>query len=736
MPEADGYVRIDTRMDDSRLVRQLSSLGAKLNKQLSGLEQAKQNVEALERAFARLASGEATPKSITNLERDIERAEKEAERYNKQLDALYAERQGLRDKNVGGMNDAAIANLNERIEELSAKMLESVNHVEELKAKLAELKADPTKTEEAAEIARKLELARSEVERLSADADNTKASMDSLRNSTQGVQEETKKSAKAFEVIGNYMKRMAKRMLVLYAFRRVFAYIRNSIMSLSGLGVVTGVFTDFNNKMKEAYQNNTAIQGALAKLRGSLYAAFNPIYEAVVPALVTLINWLSKGIQYIAAFLSALSGKSLQENAAGAKKLAKAVGGVGSAAKEANKQLAQFDRLNTLSENTGGGGGGGGSSGAADFTDIGKGIDLAWIEKIKRRISPIIDDIKAIFGGLIDFVVGIFSGDWELAFDGAGRAVEGFGSLVSHVIDGVVVPVFDGFYSRVEDIIDGLFEFIENKTGLDLTNIRKNVTYALDYMRFYIEGVAIQIGWIVQDLCNIVGDILRGDWQGAWESAQQLMMDASVDIGAEAEKMAKKVGEEAEKASGDISKHSKSSHSSVADAATGVGEGLEAAGNASADFAETFVANMDAVRGSVASMNGAGVQAQVSPDGTGISFLSTFKTYAAKIFRMVFLTPHLFAGGGFPTTGSAFIAGEAGPELVGSFGGHNNSVVNEAQLVQAFRQASSEQVALMQQQNSLLAAILNKSGEVTFKPSSAAGRAFQQSINMYNRAMG
>ena len=109
MPEADGYVRIQTRFDDSTLTRQMASLGQKMNKQLSSLEKAKQNVEALERAFVNLASGQTTPKSITNLEKEIDRAEKEAEKYNKQLDALYAERQGLRDKNVGGMNDAAIA---------------------------------------------------------------------------------------------------------------------------------------------------------------------------------------------------------------------------------------------------------------------------------------------------------------------------------------------------------------------------------------------------------------------------------------------------------------------------------------------------------------------------------------------------------------------------------------------------------------------------------------------------
>ena len=156
-----------------------------------------------------------------------------------------------------------------------------------------------------------------------------------------------------------------------------------------------------------------------------------------------------------------------------------------------------------------------------------------------------------------------------------------------------------------------------------------------------------------------------------------------------------------------------------------------AGGNASADFAETFAANLDNVRANMEAMGKS--ELRVDANANGISFWAEVRRFTGSVLRKI-VFPLPFASGGFPDTGSMFIAGEAGPELVGSFGSHNNSVINEAQLVQAFRQASSEQVALLQQQNSLLAALLDK--ELTFKPSSAAGKAFSQSIGMYNRAMG
>ena len=711
MPEADGYVRIDTQLDDTKLLRQLSSLGEKLNRQLSGLEKAKQNVEALERAFEKLASGETTPKSITNLEKEIERSEKEVDRINKQLDALTSERRGLMDTNVGGINNAAINDLNERIEELSAKFVSAVENVEQLKNKLAELKADPTKTEEAAQIEEKLRLAREEVERLSADADNTRASMDALRGSTEGVEEEVKRSANAFEKFGAYVNRLAKRMLVLYMFRRVFTYIRNSIMSLSGLSVVTGAFTEFNNKMKEAYQSNTEIQAALAKLRGALYTAFTPIYNAVVPALVTLINWLAKAVSYIGAFFSALSGKTLEENADGAKDLAKAVGGVGGAAKQANKQLAAFDKLNTLSDNSGGGGGGGGGSStpAVSFdTDMeGPQKFFDWVTEHLDEIKTLATDIGIIFLG------------WKLG--GLLSQIPGVGGILQTIL-GVAMAVYGAF-----QFIQGFLDAWQNGPTWE------NITQMVGGLAVAAVGMGIAFGATAAAVTLLIGGfamLVLGmkDWIETGELSTETFWLLEAGIAAVGVGAALLLGPWALLVAG------------IAAGALAIYKNWDKIKEKWDALVDWFHDGWDNLK---AWWEGLSLPSFHIP-APHFEWTYTEATGAiAKALEFVGLPatiPHLniswYAHGGFPDAGSMFIAGESGPELVGSFGGHNNAVINEAQLVEAFKQASSEQVALLQQQNSLLTAILNKSGEVTFKPSSAAGRVFSQSINMYNRAMG
>jgi hypothetical protein len=75
-----------------------------------------------------------------------------------------------------------------------------------------------------------------------------------------------------------------------------------------------------------------------------------------------------------------------------------------------------------------------------------------------------------------------------------------------------------------------------------------------------------------------------------------------------------------------------------------------------------------------------------------------------------------YAAGGLPSYGQLFVAREAGPELVGTIGG-TTAVANNDQIVAGITQgvaiANSEEVALLRQQNTLLQAILNKTGITT-----------------------
>ena len=95
----------------------------------------------------------------------------------------------------------------------------------------------------------------------------------------------------------------------------------------------------------------------------------------------------------------------------------------------------------------------------------------------------------------------------------------------------------------------------------------------------------------------------------------------------------------------------------------------------------------------------------------------------------------LFAEGGFPASGQAFIARENGiPEMVGTIG-RRTAVANNEQIVEAVSvgvaEANSEQNTLLREQNTLLRALLEKENGVYLD-----GRSLSDSVDKYKREKG
>lgn len=134
----------------------------------------------------------------------------------------------------------------------------------------------------------------------------------------------------------------------------------------------------------KALKSNNEFTKSVGQLKGALLTAFQPIYEFVLPALISLMRVLTAVVQVIGQFFAVLSGKStaqMAENASALNQQANAIEGVGGAAKKAQKQLAGFDEINKLSDSEESSGGGGGSAGtiapsfeALEITDSLKNI--------------------------------------------------------------------------------------------------------------------------------------------------------------------------------------------------------------------------------------------------------------------------------------------------------------------------------------------------------------------------
>ena len=122
----------------------------------------------------------------------------------------------------------------------------------------------------------------------------------------------------------------------------------------------------------KALKSNDDFSASLSSLKGALLTAFQPIYEYVLPGLLSLMNVATRAAQAIGHIFSNLTGKSYTQMAKNAKALyeqANATEKVGEAAKEAQKHLASFDEIEKLSSsNTGSTDIGAQDSSEPDFT--------------------------------------------------------------------------------------------------------------------------------------------------------------------------------------------------------------------------------------------------------------------------------------------------------------------------------------------------------------------------------
>lgn len=173
--------------------------------------------------------------------------------------------------------------------------------------------------------------------------------------------------------------------------------------------IFSGVLNSLTQGFKELYETGgktaqamVTLRNALIGLRGSFAAAFAPILNFVAPALRTLISLLNSAMNAIARFFAVLTGQSTYEAAyaptKGFESAESAAGGANKKAKEYQKTLLGFDKINKLNEqpNTSGGGGGGSDDIAAQFKEVKATSKLADMVKAAWEKEDFTDVGRAI----------------------------------------------------------------------------------------------------------------------------------------------------------------------------------------------------------------------------------------------------------------------------------------------------------------------------------------------------
>lgn len=169
--------------------------------------------------------------------------------------------------------------------------------------------------------------------------------------------------------------------------------------------VIAGALRSLKSYISDAVSSNDEAAAAIARLKGALLTLAQPIVNAVIPALTILLNILTKIVTAIASIVSWIFGSSLKSSAAAAKAFnneADAIGSVGEAAKETQKNLSGLDEINTWQSDSGGSGGGGGG-GALSQEKIKPNFDFSEMENTLSEITRIVSIAALAVGAVLAF---------------------------------------------------------------------------------------------------------------------------------------------------------------------------------------------------------------------------------------------------------------------------------------------------------------------------------------------
>ena len=117
----------------------------------------------------------------------------------------------------------------------------------------------------------------------------------------------------------------------------------------------------------------------------------------------------------------------------------------------------------------------------ANLLPVAKIIDVVGTVAIKviKSLIKIIGDVADTLSGIIDFLVGVFTGDWELAWQGIKEIADGAWSFIKDVVSGaweIIKTVTKGALSIIKSIISTAWNAIKALTSTIWNAIKKTLS--------------------------------------------------------------------------------------------------------------------------------------------------------------------------------------------------------------------------------------------------------------------
>ena len=269
-------------------------------------------------------------------------------------------------------------------------------------------------------------------------------------------------------------------------------------------------------------------------------------------------------------------------------------------------------------------------------------------------LEVIIDGLKdllAILQGVLDFLTGVFSGDWDLAWKGLEEIASGVMNLIKDTIGRIITAIFE----KIKEVLTQIVDHVKTK----MSNIKDDVVSNWNSMKEDIKNT----------LSSIKDDV-KNKFDNIKSSISTTMSNIKSDVSSNWSSMKEDIKNSISNIKTDVSGGFSNVKSTITEKLSGI---ITEASNKWESIKSTFRGAIDYLKGlfnfewKLPDLKLPHFNVSWNDIGMGVSLPSIGIDWYAK--------------GGFPDIGQLFVARESGPEMVGTMGGRT-AVANNDQIVE------------------------------------------------------
>lgn len=156
------------------------------------------------------------------------------------------------------------------------------------------------------------------------------------------------------------------------------------------------------------------------------------------------------------------------------------------------------------------------------------------LSRIETMIN-VIGDIADVLSGLIDFVVGVFTGDWEKAWNGIKQAVSGVWKAIKDIISGkwneikvflstgaeIVKKLLSAAWNEIKKFTSNIWNGIKSAVSAIWNGMKSTASTAFNTIKTTVSGAWNVIKTTTSSIWNGIKTTVSGIWSGLKTSASR-----------------------------------------------------------------------------------------------------------------------------------------------------------------------------------------------------------------------